>query len=195
MYTNPKTKKPTPPTTPSPPVTPRGRDPPQRRDPIAAESYPSTHLPTISLRSPIYPITAASNEENIHLAIYKIEAIIYEVVINEVVINNQAIANAVNAVNNIAIAKKSTGLYVVDADDLCRMVIDRAGKETIKKFTTPELTDAEFAQFRQNVVKNTGGGSKKKRRTGKNTKSKTRTRNNSRTIKKMKIRRIRRIIK
>ena len=181
MHTQPKTRyNLTPPDTPSPPITP------PRRDPIAAESYPRAHSPTISSpRSPISPITAASKEEIIRRAIIKIEAFIYEVVIKK-----NAIATAVNK-----IAKKFKDVYH-DSDDLCRLVIDRAGEETIKEFTTPKLTDAELTQITKNVVRNTGGGSsKKKRRTGKNTKSKTRTRNNSRTIKKMKIRRIRKIIK
>ena len=115
-------------------------------------------------------------------AINMITSYIGDIVPNAVNVNKKKISDAVSEV-----AKKR--VQYEDGADLCRMVVDRVNKRIIINFTTPPLTQAQLEQLCAYFIRS--GGSKKKHRTGKNTKSKTRTRNNSRTIKKMKIRRIR----
>lgn len=118
-------------------------------------------------------------------AINMITSYIGDIVPNAV--NEKKISDAVSEV------ARTPRVQYEDGADLCRMVVDRVKNRIIINFTTPPLTQAQLEQLCANFIRS--GGSKKKRRTGKNTKSKTRTRNNSRTIKKMKIRRIRKIIK
>ena len=62
----------------------------------------------------------------------------------------------------------------VDAADLCRFVLERTEEEIIKTFITPNLTDHEVREIKQDSAK-LGGGSKKKRRTCKKLKAKQRT--------------------
>jgi hypothetical protein len=91
------------------------------------------------------------------------------------VVNRQAIWRAIFE------TFETTKGIEVDAASLCRAVLERTDKETIKKFIEPNLTDHEVTEIQQDSAK-LGGGRRKKRRSGKKTKGKMRK--NSRTIKK-----------
>ena len=100
--------------------------------------------------------------------------------INPGVVNMQAIWEAIVETFKYTSTGKGVGLYV-DAADLCRLVFERTDEEIIKTFITPNLTDHEVREIKQDSAK-LGGGRRKKRRSGKKTKGKMRK--NSRTIKK-----------
>ena len=124
--------------------------------------------------SPISPRIAERNEAILRdappTAIENIKKLMKEL-IHGVHVNEPAITAAV-----MKAAKR--GLHS-DAADLCRMVSDMPF-DTIKKFSSPELTHEQVEQIKGAFVR-MGGGGKKKRRTGKKSKRKTRK---ARTIKK-----------
>jgi hypothetical protein len=97
------------------------------------------------------------------------------------VVNERTIwDNIVETFKNTRTTIAEMGLSV-DAADLCRFVLERTDEEIIKTFITPNLTDHEVKEIKQDSAK-LGGGRRKKRRSGKKTKGKMRK--NSRTIKK-----------
>ena len=110
------------------------------------------------------PNISPSNEVKFRAAINIIKTFICNTVVN---VNDEAIANAV-----MKMAKRVKSHE--NADDLRRIVADIPIEE-FKKFTTPELTDAQVVQIK-NVMVRMGGGSKKNRRTGKKAKGKSRNR-------------------
>jgi hypothetical protein len=128
-------------------------------------------MESISPRSPISPSIAARNEAILRgappIAIEDIKTLIREFGGN---VNEVAITAAV--------MMKAAKRKYDDAADLCRMVADMP-TETIRNFSTG-LTDEQVDQIQRRLVR-MGGGSKKKRRTGKKSKRKTRK---ARTIKK-----------